>query len=65
MKFLICTDVAARGIDVNGLPFGECTRIVYGSNLHIDVVAISHATFRVCHVTWVYLVLDIAASSSS
>lgn len=22
MKFLICTDVAARGIDVSGLPFG-------------------------------------------
>ena len=22
MKFLICTDVAARGIDVSGVPFG-------------------------------------------
>jgi len=22
VKFLICTDVAARGIDVHGLPFG-------------------------------------------
>ena len=23
VRFLICTDVAARGIDVSGLPFGE------------------------------------------
>ena len=23
MKFLICTDVAARGIDVSGLPYGK------------------------------------------
>ena len=23
VKFLICTDVAARGIDIRGLPFGE------------------------------------------
>ena len=23
MKFLICTDVAARGIDVSGLPYGN------------------------------------------
>lgn len=24
VKFLICTDVAARGIDITGLPFSEC-----------------------------------------
>lgn len=24
VKFLICTDVAARGIDVSGLPFSMC-----------------------------------------
>jgi ATP-dependent RNA helicase DDX1 len=23
VRFLICTDVAARGIDVSGLPFGK------------------------------------------
>ena len=23
VKFLICTDVAARGIDVSGLPYGK------------------------------------------
>ena len=23
VKFLICTDVAARGLDVNGLPYGK------------------------------------------
>ena len=25
VRFLICTDVAARGIDVSGLPFGKFT----------------------------------------
>lgn len=24
VKFLICTDVAARGLDITGLPFSEC-----------------------------------------
>ena len=24
VRFLICTDVAARGIDVHGIPFGMC-----------------------------------------
>lgn len=29
-KFLICTDVAARGIDISGLPFSEYSnKIVY------------------------------------
>ena len=28
MRFLICTDVAARGIDVQGIPFGEYLRNV-------------------------------------
>lgn len=23
MKYLVCTDVAARGIDVSGLPYGN------------------------------------------
>jgi ATP-dependent RNA helicase DDX1 len=27
VRFLICTDVAARGIDVSGLPFGEIKEI--------------------------------------
>lgn len=26
VRFLICTDVAARGIDVTGLPFGKIER---------------------------------------
>jgi len=25
VRFLICTDVAARGIDIKGLPFGICS----------------------------------------
>ena len=25
VRFLICTDVAARGIDVSGLPFGKAS----------------------------------------
>lgn len=24
VKFLICTDVAARGLDITGLPFSKC-----------------------------------------
>ena len=29
VKFLICTDVAARGIDVSGLPFGMTSHVVH------------------------------------
>ena len=25
-KFLICTDVAARGLDITGLPFSKCIK---------------------------------------
>ena len=28
-SLLICTDVAARGIDVNGLPFGELQVLIH------------------------------------
>ena len=33
IRFLICTDVAARGIDVSGLPFGK----IKGKSLNIDL----------------------------
>lgn len=33
MRFLICTDVAARGIDVRGLPFGRRDRKIEDSLL--------------------------------
>lgn len=29
VKFLICTDVAARGIDVKGIPYGELPQITF------------------------------------
>ncbi len=29
MRFLICTDVAARGIDIGGLPFGKLLDSLY------------------------------------
>lgn len=31
VRFLICTDVAARGIDVSGLPFGKPQRTLCSS----------------------------------
>lgn len=32
VRFLICTDVAARGIDIKGVPYGmlfDCLRIIF------------------------------------
>jgi len=33
VRFLICTDVAARGIDVHGIPFGTVYTIYVAGNI--------------------------------
>lgn len=42
VKFLICTDVAARGIDVRGVPYGNL-----GGPLLLRSPAILHACLKI------------------